>query len=193
MRRFLRFLRWRLWPRRSDGPLLTAMIARDDGGWTTWWPDVVFEPGGAFQTLDWLVQATNDLLHESGGAFQTLDELVKAIDALVRGRDPSGDGTLQYKIYPWGRPGVGDKRDPFDVFYLTAPGTHTGEPIPETRPHTTFNVVGSPGDLHAREIRWDMDVYGRTTDDLVNRVAEVRGERPDAFVWIRAIRTLKQL
>jgi len=194
MRRFLRFLRRRLWPPRSDGPLLTAVIVRKDGGWTIWWADVAaFSPGGAFQTLEWLVQATVALLDESGGAFQTLDALVEASDALVRGRDPSGGGTLQYKIYPWGRPGVGDERSPFDVFMLVAPGTDSGETVPEARPHTAFQILGSPGDLQAVEIARDTDVevHGRTADDLVSQVGEVRGGRPDVFTWIRDIRRLR--
>jgi hypothetical protein len=193
MRRFLRFLRRRLWPPRSDGPLLTAVIVRKDGGWTTWWADIpAFSPGGAFQTLGWLVQATEALLEESGGAFRTLDALVEAADALVRGRDPSGGGTLQYKIYPWGRPGVGDERSPFDVFMLVARGTGRGGTVPEARPHTTYQISGSLGDLQAVEIARgsNVEVHGRTADDLVSQVGEVRGGRPDGFTWIRDIRSL---
>ncbi len=194
MRRSLRLPRKRLRPPRSDGPLLTAVIVRKDGGWTIWWADIAaFSPGGAYQTLDWLVQATAALLDDAGGAFQTLDALVEATDALVRGRDPSGGGTLQYKVYPWGRPGVGDERSPFDVFMLVAPGADGGGTVPGARLHTTFQILGSPGDLQAVEIArgGNVEVHGRTADDLVSQVGEVRGERPDVFTWIRDIRSLR--
>jgi hypothetical protein len=79
-----------------DGPLLTAMIVRDDESWTIWWVETAFfQPGGAFQTLDWLAQATESLLRDSGGRFQSLDAVLQATDDLVLSRDPSGGGTLQ--------------------------------------------------------------------------------------------------
>ena len=160
-----------------------------------WWADVgFFGPGGAFQTLDWLVHATETLLHESGGAFQTLDALVEATDALVVGRDPSGRGTLQYKIYPWGRPGVGDERNPMDVFLMGTPGTHTTEKLGETPPRAAFQIWGSPGDLRVREIAtaYDLPLHGRTADDLLSRVGRARGEAPHAFTWIRTIGSLQR-
>jgi len=167
---------------------------RKDAGWTIGWADIAaFSPAGAFQTLDWTVQATRALLEEPGGAFQSLDALVEAVDALVRGRDPSGGGTLQYKIYPWSRPGVGDEHSPFDVFMLVAPGTDIGGAVPGARPHTTFQILGSPGDLRAVEMTRgsNTDVHGRTADDLVSQVGDVRGGQPDLFTWIRDIKSLR--
>jgi hypothetical protein len=178
----------------DDAPLLTAVIVRKDAGWMIWWDDIAsFSPGGAFQTLDWLAEATDSLLRGSGGAFQSLDELIQATDALVLSRDPTGEGCLQYKIYPWGRTGIGDERASFDVFVLSAPGTDTSEADPEARPHTSFNIWGSPGDLQADEIvhGGSIEVHGRTAEEVVNRVTEIRGERPDAFTWIRDIRSLR--
>ena len=137
------------------------------------------------------MHATDNRLREAGGAFETLNALVDAIDALVIGRDPGGRGCLQYKIYPWGRPGVGDDRLPFDVFFLQAPGSTHGEP--EAPLHTAFHISGKPGDLLATEISHDgtLEVHGRSADDLVSKVAELRGERPDSFTWIKDIRTLQ--
>ena len=153
-----------------------------------------FQPGGAFQTLDWLVQATDALLSDSGGAFPTLDELVQATDALVRSRDPSGGGTLQYMIYPWGRPGVGDKRRlPIEVRKLGAPGTTSSETVPQTRRRGGFYISGSPGDLRVREIATgdDLPVHGRTADDLVSQVASLCGDGQHDFIWDRNIRSLQ--
>ena len=171
------------------------MIVRDDEGWTIWWVECpFFQPGGAFQTLDWLVQATDALLSDSGGAFPTLDELVQATDALVRSRDPSGGGTLQYMIYPWGRPGVGDKRRlPIEVRKLGAPGTTSSETVPQTRRRGGFYISGSPGDLRVREIATgdDLPVHGRTADDLVSQVASLCGDGQHDFIWDRNIRSLQ--
>jgi hypothetical protein len=168
------------------------LCARTQAGWSGGADVGAFGAGGAFQTLDWLVEATDSLLRESGGAFQNLDELAKSIDGSVLGRDPTGAGCLQYKIYPWGRPGVGDERDPFDVFLLAVPDTDRANAVPEARSHTVFNIWGPPGDLHADEIAGDggIEVHGRTPEELVNRVASVRGHRPDAFTWIRDIRSM---
>jgi hypothetical protein len=175
----------------SDDPLLTAMIVRDDEGWTIWWVDTAFfQPGGAFQTLDWLEQATESLLSETGGAFQSLDALLQATDDLVLGRDPRGGGTLQYLIYPWGRPGIGDKRRlPVDVLLKSVfPST---DPVPEPRLYG-FYVSGNPGDLRAIDIdRHSLEVHGRTATDLVNHVASLCDDGQHNFIWDRDIRSLR--
>lgn len=178
----------------SDGPLLTALVIRKDRGWWIQWADIgVFSPGGAFQTLDWLVEATESLLRESGGAFQSLDALLQSIGDLVLSRDPNGGGTLQYKIYPWGRPGIGDEAAGFDVVLVPALRPDAQEVDGEARPHTSFNIWGEPGHLHADEITsgGGIMVNSHSVEELVSRVTEIRGERPDAFTWIRKIESLQ--
>ncbi len=108
--------------------------------------------GGAFPTLDWLVEATESLLRESGGAAQSFDALPQATDDLVLGWDPNGGGTLQYKIYPWGRPGIGDDAAAFDMFPIRSPGPERHEAGAEARQSASFNICGTPGDLRADEI-----------------------------------------
>ena len=190
-----RFPRTRERSPQSKGPLLTAIIARKCGGWTIGWPGgATFSPGGGFETLDRLAQATDTLLAGSGGSFRTLDALTGATDALVHDRGADGEGTLQYKIYPWGRPGVGDERGPADVFMLVAPGTVASKAAPGARPNTMFRVSESPGDLMAVEIApgRNLQVRARTPDQLVSQVGEARGEKPDVLIWVRDIRSLRQ-
>jgi hypothetical protein len=196
---------------RSDGPLLTAVIVRKDEGWRIWWADLSgFSPGGAFQTLDWLVEATESRLRDSGGAFQTLDALVESTDALVLGRDPTGVGTLQYKIHPWGRrPGVEDERLSFDVCRIGVPGeglvpaarrpfvtrrwvvADAYETVPEARA-LSFHIYGRTGDLRAAYIAsgTDLPLRAHTTGDLISQVAEIHGDLPHTFTWIRSIQSL---
>jgi hypothetical protein len=170
------------------------VIAQKSRGWTIWWADVgSFGPGGAFQTLDWLVQATDALLRESGGAFQSLDQLVQATDGLVLGRDPTGSGCLQYMIYPSGRPGVGDEHSPFDLFLIEAPAPGSNAADPVARPAAVFHISGRPGNLQATEITrvCGLEFRGRTAGDLVAQAAKFRGSLPDKFVWIREIESLQ--
>jgi hypothetical protein len=193
-----------------EGPLLTAVIVRKPEGWRIWWADIPFSgPGGAFDTLDWLVQSTDALLSESGGAFQTLDALVEAIDALVLGRDPTGVGTLQYKIHPWGRRGVGDERLPFDVCMIEAPGEGVRaargplvtrpwvvgdgyETVSEERSLLAFHIYGNAGELRVADIPsgTDLQLRAQTVGDLVSQVAGIYGELPHAFTWIRNIQSM---
>jgi hypothetical protein len=174
-----------------EGPLLTTMIVRDGEDWMTWWVDIpFFGRGGAFQTLDWLAQATESLLGDSVGAFQSLDALLQAIDDLVVGRDPSGGGTLQYMIYPWGRPGVGDiRRLPIDVcLAVRGPSSET---VPELRPCAGFYISGSPGDLRAIESVDRYEVRGSTVEDLVTQVPSLCGHGQHSFIWDRDVKSLR--
>jgi hypothetical protein len=170
------------------------VIAQKNGGWTIWWADVgAFGPGGAFQTLDWLVRATDALLRDLGGAFQSLDQVVQATDGLVLGRDPSGGGCLQYVIYPSGRPGVGDEHSPSDVFLIGAPAPSSNAADPGARAAAVFHISGIPGNLQATEITrvCGLELRGRTAGDLVTEAAKFRGSLPDKFVWIREIESLQ--
>lgn len=193
-----------------DGALLTAVIVRKQEGWRIWWADFGFGPGGAFDTLDWLVQSTDTLVSGSGGAFRTLDALVEATDALVLAREPTGVGTLQYKIHPWGRrPGVEDERLPYDICKIRAPGEgpvrgtqgplvtrlwvveDSHETVAEARP-LAFHIYGNTGDLRAAYIASGADLHlnADTAGDLISQVAEIHGELPHNFTWIRAIQSL---
>ncbi len=173
-----------------DGPLLTAVIVRKPEGWRICWADIPFsDPGGAFDTLDWLVQSTDALVSESRGAFQTLDALVEAIDALVLGRDPTGVGTLQYKIPPWGRPAVGDERLPFDVYMIGAPG----EGVPGTQgPLVTRPwVVGDGYETVSEELSpLAFHIYGNAADLEAADIAsgtdlQLRAPRPQAISSVK--------
>jgi hypothetical protein len=129
---------WRAAIRRSppDG-----LIIREDRGWWVGWADIgAFSPGGAFQTLDWFLEATESLLRDSGGTLQSLDALLQPIGDLVLSRDPNGGGTLQYEIYPWGRPGIGDEAAGFDVVLIPAPRPDAQEVDGEARPNAPFNI-----------------------------------------------------
>lgn len=195
-----------------DGPLLTAVIVRKPEGWRIWWADIPFSgPGGAFDTLDWLVQSTDALVSESGGAFQTLDALVEATDALVLARDPTGVGTLQYKIHPWGRrPGMEDERLPFDMCRIGAAGEgavrsrqrplvtrlwvvgDSDETVSEVHSPLAFHIYGNTGDLRAAYIASgaDLQLHAHTAGDLISQVAEIHGELRHNFTWIRTIQSL---
>lgn len=119
--------------------------------------------------------------------------LLQSISDLVLSRHPNSGGTLQYKIYPWGRPGIGDEAAGFDVVLIPAPRPDAQEVDGEARPHTSFNIWGEPRHLQADEITsgGGIRVHGHGVEDLVSRVAEIRGERPDAFTWIREIESLQ--
>ncbi len=163
------------------------MIVCDDGGWTIWWVEAAFfQPGGAFQTLDWLIEATESVLDDAGGTFQGLDARLQGVDHLVVSRDRSGGGTLQCLIYPWGRPGTGDRRRrPVDV-RLAVRGP-SGETVPDPGPYG-FYVSGSIGDLQGREIlRHSTELHGRTAEDLVARVASLCGDGQHNFILDRDI------
>jgi hypothetical protein len=89
-----------------------------------------------------------------GGAFRTLDALVEV--------EPCSTRSIPGGARAWGT----------NVAHLTCSCSWP-----------------SPGDLQAVEIARDSDVEvrGRTADDLVSQVGEVRGGRPDMFTWIRDI------
>lgn len=180
-------------PIASEGPLLSAVMVRKHQAWVIAWADIpFFRPGGRFQTLAHLVQTTEGLLHESGGTFWTLDMLVEATDLLVSRGNPSGSGTLQYKIYPWGRPGLGDERSPVDAFLLGVPQPENEQSASEERWPLAFDIYGNPGDLQVAVTATGNSLGFRasTATDLINQVTLIYGELPHTFTWIRTIRSL---
>lgn len=182
-------------PFKSEGPLLTALITRAYRAWVIRWAGIpFFRPGGHFQTFDRLVQITEELLHKSGGSFPTLDVLVEAIDLLVANANPSGSGTLQYKIYPWGRPGLADESSPVDAVFLGVPQIEDEEAASKSRSAVAFDIYGNSGDLHAAITATGncLDFRANTAEDLISRVALIYGELPHAFTWIRTIGSLRR-
>ena len=193
-----------------DGPLLTAVIVRKPEGWRICSADIPFsDPGGAFDTLDWLVQSTDALVSELTRSLPDTGCACRG-DRCASSRSGSdGSGTLQYKIPPWGRPAVGDERLPFDVYMIGAPGEGVPgtqgplvtrpwvvgdgyETVSEELSPLAFHIYGNAADLEAADIAsgTDLQLPRQTAGDLISEIAEIYGELPHAFTWIRDIQSL---